>query len=83
MPNKVVKCNDKDAPWVTAEVKTAIRWKHRVYRKFLQRGRMLDDWMKVKEVKRETSKVILGAKESYFLRLGRKFSDPNNGIKVY
>ena len=37
--NKVVKYNDKDAPWVTAEVKTAIRRKHRVYIKFLQRGR--------------------------------------------
>ena len=55
IPNKVVKFNDKDAPWVTAEAKTVIRRKHRVYIKFLQRGRKLDDWMKVKEVKRETS----------------------------
>ena len=39
--------------------------------------------MTIKEVKRETSYVILGAKESYFLGLVRKLSDPNNGIKAY
>ena len=43
VPNKVVKFNDKDAPWVTAEVKTAIRRKHKVYRKFLHHGRKLED----------------------------------------
>ena len=45
IPNKVVKFNDKDDPWVTAEVKTAIRRKHKVYRKFLQHDRKLEDWM--------------------------------------
>ena len=39
--------------------------------------------MKVKEVKGEISKVILEAKESYYLWLGGKLSDPNNGIKAY
>ena len=57
IPNKVAKFNDKDAPWVTVDVKTAIRRKYRVYRKFLQRGRKLDDWMKVKEVKRDSKSV--------------------------
>ena len=83
MPNKVVKMNDKDAPWMTAEVKIAIRRKHRVYRKFLQRGRQLEEWMKVQKVKREPSKLIFDAKERYYFRLGRKLSDPNNGIKTY
>ena len=83
IPNKVVKCSDKDAPWVTAEVKTAIRRKHRVYKKFLQRGRKQEDWIKVKDVRKETSKIILDAKEKYCLKLGRNLSDPSNGIKTY
>ena len=83
IPNKVVKCNDKDAPWVTAEVNTAIRRKHRVYKKFLQRGRKQEDWIKAKDVRKETSKIILDAKEKYYLKLGRKLSDPSNGIKTY
>ena len=83
IPNKVVKGNDKNAPWVTAEVKTAIRRKHKVYKKFLQRGRKQEDWIKVKDVRKETSKIILDAKEKYYLKLGRKLSGPSNGIKTY
>ena len=83
IPNKVVKCNDKDAPWVTAEIKTAIKRKHRVYKIFLQRGRKQEDWIKVKDVRKETSKIILDAKEKYYLKLGRKLSDLSNGIKTY
>ena len=83
IPNKVVKCNDKDAPWVTAEVKTAIRRKHRVYKKFLQRGRREEDWIRVKDVRKETSNIIIDAKEKYYLKLGRKLSDPSKGIKTY
>ena len=54
IPNKVVKCNDKDTLWVTAEVKTAIRRKHRVNKKFLQPGIKQEDWIKVKDVRKET-----------------------------
>ena len=83
IPNKVVKLNDKDAPWMIARVKIAIRRKHRVYRKFLLRVSQLEEWMKVKKVKRGTSKLIFDAKERYYSRLSRKLSDPNNGIKTY
>ena len=83
IPNFVVKCNDKDAPWVTAEVKTAIRRRHRVYEKFLQRGKKQEDWIKVKDARKETSNIIIYAKVKYYLKLGRNFSDPSNGIKTY
>ena len=34
-----VKSNDKDSPWITSKVKTAIRRNSRVYRKWVNRGR--------------------------------------------
>ena len=34
-PNKIIKINDKDAPWITPELKSAIRRKHRVFRKYV------------------------------------------------
>ena len=37
----------------------------------------------MKDIGNETSKMILNAKEKYFLNLGRKLSDPNQGIKAY
>ena len=83
IPNKVIKCNDKDPPWTTPELKTAIKRKHRVFRKYKDRGRRLEDWNLVKEVRNETSRLITKAKENYFSTMGRKLSDPAQGIKAY
>ena len=83
MPNKIIKINDKDAPWITPELKSAIRRKHRVFRKYVRRGRSHEDWKTVKEIQAENSKKILNAKNSYYLKLGKKLSDPCIGIKEY
>ena len=82
-PNKIIKCNDKDPPWITSELKTAIKRKHRVFKRFLDRGRRQEDWNLVKEVCNETSKMITNAKENYYQKLGHKLSDPNQGAKAY
>ena len=50
IPNKVVKCNDKDPPWMTQELKTAIKRKRRVFGKFIRRGKRQDDLDDVKAV---------------------------------
>ena len=34
IPNKIFTFNDRDPPWMTREIKTAIKRKHRVYEKF-------------------------------------------------
>ena len=39
IPNKMIKCQDKDPPWITPEIKTAIKCKHRVYNKYVRRER--------------------------------------------
>ena len=83
IPNKTLKCNDKDAPWITPDVKTAIKRKHRVFKKFVDGGRREEDWKHVKEVRNETSKMIHLAKETYYLKLGHKLVDPKLGIKAY
>ena len=83
IPNKTITCNDKDPPWITPKVKTAIKRKHRVYRKHVKRGQRKEDWTHVKDIRNETSKMIISAKEKYFLNLGRRLSDPNQGIKAY
>ena len=69
IPNRVVKCCDKDPTWITPRIKIAIKRKQRVYRNFCQRGRRDQDWNYVKHVRNETSKMILNAKEEYFKRL--------------
>ena len=83
IPSKIIKCNDKDPPWITNELKTAIKRKHRVFKKFLDRGRRQEDWNLVKEVRNETSKMITNAMKNYYQKLGHKLSDPNQDAKAY
>ena len=83
IPNKMIKCHDKDPPWITPEIKTAIKRKHRVYNKYVRRGRKSEEWEYVRVIRNETSKIITDAKETYFASLGRKLSNPAIGLKVY
>ena len=56
--NKIITCNDKDAPWITPKVKTAIRRNSRVYRKWVNRGRDPRDHDKVREVRNSVNRLI-------------------------
>ena len=83
IPNREIKCNDKDPPWVTPALKTAIKRKHRLHRNFVRRGRNTADWERVRAARNKTSKLITSAKEKYLSSLGQKLSDPNQGKKSY
>ena len=74
--NKVLTFNQKDAPWITPVVKTAIRRNSRVYKKWVKRGRSAFELGKVKEVQNITNKLIKSAKNSYYTKLGGKLCDP-------
>ena len=83
IPNQLIRFSDKDPPWMSLELKTAIKRKHRVYKKFLQRGRSQDNMNKVKAVQYEVSKMIQKAREDYYFKIGHKLSDPGLSNKAY
>ena len=83
IPNKIIMCDDRDPPWMTAALKSAIKRKHRVYSKYVKRGHKPDDWEYVRTVRNETSSRITKAKDDYFSNLGKSLSDPTNGTKSY
>ena len=77
------KCYEKDPPWITPEIKTAIKCKHRVYNKYVKQGHKSDQWEHVHVVHNKTSAMITNAKDNYFIFLGRKLSKPATGLKAY
>ena len=81
--NKIITCDDRDPPWMTAALKSAIKCKCRVYNKYIKHGRKPDDWEYVRTVCNETSSRITKAKDDYFSNLGKSLSDPMNGTKSY
>ena len=80
IPSRILSFNDKDPPWITRQVKTAIKRKRRVFRKFMNGDRRPEDWQLFKTVRNETSRLVVNAKEMYYCNLGRQLSDPSNGI---
>ena len=62
IPNKIVTINEKDAPWVTPDVKTALRRNKRVYKKWVLKGRISADKPKVQNIQNETNRIIILAK---------------------
>ena len=81
--HKIITCNDKDAPWITPQVKTAIKRNSRVYRKWVNRGRNPLDQDNVRKVQNDTNKLIKEAKRTFYSNLGNKLSDPLVGQKQF
>merc|ERR1711973_355349 len=58
IPNKIVTCHDKDAPWITPEVKAAIKRNSRIYSKWNKRGRKPEERAHVVDIQNQTNKLI-------------------------
>ena len=82
IPNKTFTFNERDPPWMAREIQTAIKRKHRVYKKFNRRGRNPADWERIRILRNETICLVGAAKDNYFKSLGRKLTDAKTGIKA-
>ena len=83
IPNKTCTFNDKDAPWVTPEVKSAIRRNHRIYKKWKERGKHPTGKLHVQESQLATNDIIAKAKSTYIDRLSRKLTDPSSSPNIF
>ncbi len=72
IPHKTVTINDRDAPWITPDIKTAIKRNQRVYRKWNTRGRKPEGRENVKSIQNLTSHLIRVAKDNYIADLAKK-----------
>ena len=79
----IEKSHDKDAAWITPQVKSAIKRNSRVYCKWNKRGRKPEERASVIEVQKQTDKLIKQAKNSYYEKLGNLLSDPTTGEKNF
>ena len=62
----------KDKPWITKELKAAIRRKHRVYKKYRNKGENAEEWERCKNIKNETTRMLRLAKEAWREKERRK-----------
>ena len=83
IPNKIITVNDKDAPWITPEVKSAIKRNKRVFDRWKGRGKPEGGRVLVRQVQIETNSFINSAKEAYIKNLSDKLCNPKSSSNVF
>jgi len=83
IPNRKITVRESDAPWITPEVKSALRKNKRVFKKWVNRGRSLEGRALVSQTQRETNKIINDRKNRYASELGDKICNPKTGPKCF
>ena len=83
IPHKLIKCNNKDAPWITSEIKTCLRKKNRLYKKFISNGSSQEDLNNLNIHSNYCSELIRSSKKYYLKNLSNKLNNPHLGPKAY
>ena len=83
IPSQIFTFSDRDPPWMTREIKTAVKGKYRACKKFSNRGRNPADWERIRILRNETIRLVDAAKDNGFKSLRRKLTDAKTGIKAY
>ena len=83
IPNNVITVSDKDAPWITPEVKTAIKRNKRTFERWKYKGRPQEGRANVQRVQVETNSIIEEAKQTYVDNLCEKLSNPKSSNNIF
>ena len=81
-PNKIITCQDKDAPWMTDVIKRLLKEKELIYKQY-KNGFRNEDKTSLNKKQKECSLAISAAKELYLINEGNKLNDPLLGPKRY
>ena len=83
IPHETIKCNYRDPPWMNKNIKSALRYKNTLYRKYTYGGKKQQDLINLNETTILVSNLITETKSSYFTSLGNKLNNPLTGPKTY
>ena len=73
IPNKTVLCDDKDPPWMTNGIRTAIEMKNNAY----------NYYVRLENLTTELSNLIRDTKTEYHSKLAAKLVNPSTSAKTY
>ena len=83
LPNKKIKCDYRQPPWMTDKIKTLLREIYKIRKMFYKNGQKTTDREKVLIKSAECTKEILEAKNIYILAMPKKLEDSKTAPKTY
>ena len=83
VPHETITCKAKDPPWMTKVIKSSLRRKNRLYKKYISKGMTDFDKKNLDEQSVLCDSLITESKERYVSSLGRKLNDLFKSSKTY
>ena len=83
VPNKVIKCDYRQPPWMTDSIKNKLKARAKLTKKYFKGGKKDSDLVQITALSNECTKTILEAKEKYISQLSEKLIDLSTEPKTY
>ena len=83
VPNKYITIEDKDPVWMNETIKSKIKAKNALYKKYIQNGRYESDFVYLENLIIELDELISSTKGLYYENLAKKLSNPLLLAKTY
>ena len=83
IPNKKIKCDYRQPPWMTDNIKKSLKQRSKLTKIFYKNGQRNSDHIKVLEKSEECTSFISEAKKNYILKMTSKLEDSNTASKTY
>ena len=81
--NKKVKLKYGEAPWINKNIKSALRKRSRLTKRYYVNGQVQSDYNLLQSHSKKCTEMILSAKNEYMLRMSKKLNDPSTAPKSY
>ena len=83
IPNKIIKVNPRDPPWINGDLKCILNRQQRLYKNYKKHGFKPADKMRVDAFRNECNVAIQNAKINYLTKMGNELADPSTSQKSY
>ena len=83
LPNKYSTVDDKDPVWMNETIKSKIKAKNVLYKKYIQNGRFESDFVCLEDLIIELNELISSTKALYYGNLAKKLNNPLLQAKAY
>ena len=83
VPNKYIYIDDKDPVWTDEAIKSKVKAKNALYKKYIQNGRFESDFVYLENLIIELNELISSTKALYYENLAKKLNNPLLQAKTY
>ena len=83
IPNKIVKVEPQQIPWITKTIKSFLRKSNRAYKSFVRSGYSQERSEMIQQMILQGTRLVEEAKQRYFLKIGQKLSRADTDNIMY